>query len=98
MALSWLNLPCALKAAIGIGKRTLGDPRQAGDGTAACPLAAGAAELSISTMPAEASRITPDFFLALRRPKLSRRCTDHVTEMTRQMTLVRKAGGIRNFR
>jgi hypothetical protein len=22
MALSWLNLPCALKAAIGIGKRT----------------------------------------------------------------------------
>ena len=28
MALSWRNLPCALKAAIGIGKRTLGDPRQ----------------------------------------------------------------------
>jgi hypothetical protein len=28
MALSWLNLPCALKAGIGIGKRTLGDPRQ----------------------------------------------------------------------
>jgi hypothetical protein len=26
MALSWLNLPCAVKAAIGIGKRTLGDP------------------------------------------------------------------------
>ena len=26
MALSWLNLPCALKAAIGIGKRTLGHP------------------------------------------------------------------------
>ena len=26
MALSWLNLPCALKAAIGIAKRTLGDP------------------------------------------------------------------------
>ena len=24
MALSWRNLPCALKAAIGIGKRTLG--------------------------------------------------------------------------
>ena len=28
MALSWPNLPCALKAAIGIGKRTSGDPRQ----------------------------------------------------------------------
>ena len=28
MALSWPNPPCALKAAIGIGKRTLGDPRQ----------------------------------------------------------------------
>jgi hypothetical protein len=28
VALSWLNLPCALKAAIGIGKRTLGHPRQ----------------------------------------------------------------------
>ena len=28
MALSWPNLPCALKAAIGIGKRTLGNPRQ----------------------------------------------------------------------
>jgi hypothetical protein len=26
LALSWPNLPCALKAAIGIGKRTLGDP------------------------------------------------------------------------
>jgi hypothetical protein len=26
MALSWLNLPCALKAAIGDGKQTLGDP------------------------------------------------------------------------
>ena len=26
LALSWRNLPCALKAAIGIGKRTLGDP------------------------------------------------------------------------
>jgi len=26
MALSWLNLPCALKAAIGIGKQTLGHP------------------------------------------------------------------------
>ena len=30
MALSWLNLPCALKAAIGNGKRTLSDPRQSG--------------------------------------------------------------------
>ena len=28
MALSWRNLPCALKTAIGYGKRTLGDPRQ----------------------------------------------------------------------
>jgi hypothetical protein len=28
MALSWPNLPCALKAAIGFGKRTLGHPRQ----------------------------------------------------------------------
>ena len=28
MALRWHNLPCALKAAIGIGKRTLGDPGQ----------------------------------------------------------------------
>jgi len=26
MALSWRNLPCALKAVIGIGKRTLGHP------------------------------------------------------------------------
>ena len=26
MALRWHNLPCALKAAIGYGKRTLGDP------------------------------------------------------------------------
>jgi hypothetical protein len=26
MALSWLTLPCALEAAIGIGKQTLGDP------------------------------------------------------------------------
>ena len=28
MALSWRNLPCALKAAIPYGKRTLGDPGQ----------------------------------------------------------------------
>jgi hypothetical protein len=28
MALRWHNLPCALKAAIGYGKRTLGDPGQ----------------------------------------------------------------------
>jgi hypothetical protein len=28
MALSWPNLPCALRAAIGIGKRTSGNPRQ----------------------------------------------------------------------
>jgi hypothetical protein len=28
MALRWHNLPCALMAAIGIGKRTLGDPGQ----------------------------------------------------------------------
>jgi len=28
LALSWLYLPCALKAAIGNGKRTLGDPSQ----------------------------------------------------------------------
>jgi hypothetical protein len=26
LALSWLNLPCALKPAIGYGKRTLGHP------------------------------------------------------------------------
>jgi hypothetical protein len=26
VALSWLKLPCALKAAIGIGKQTLGHP------------------------------------------------------------------------
>ena len=30
MALSWLNLPCALKAAIGIGKRTFGHRCQSG--------------------------------------------------------------------
>ena len=30
MALSWPNLPFALKAAIGVGKRTLGDRRQSG--------------------------------------------------------------------
>jgi hypothetical protein len=29
LALSWPNLPCALKAAIGIGKQTLSNPRQA---------------------------------------------------------------------
>ena len=38
MALSWLNLPCALQAAIGYGKRTLGDsaslPRPRGSGNA----------------------------------------------------------------
>ena len=28
MSLSCRNLPCALKAAIAIGKRTLGDPQQ----------------------------------------------------------------------
>jgi hypothetical protein len=28
LALSWPNRPCALKAAIGFGKRTLGHPRQ----------------------------------------------------------------------
>jgi hypothetical protein len=28
LTLSWLNPPCPLKAAIGYGKRTLGDPRQ----------------------------------------------------------------------
>jgi hypothetical protein len=28
VALSWLNLPQALKAAFGYGKRTLGDPGQ----------------------------------------------------------------------
>ena len=28
MALRWLNLPCAVKAAIGYGKRTLGDSGQ----------------------------------------------------------------------
>src|SRR5262249_49773972 len=32
MALSWPNLPCALKAAIGLGKRTLGHPRQSAAG------------------------------------------------------------------
>src|SRR5215471_15115520 len=30
LALSWPKVPCALKAAIGIGKRTLVDPRQSG--------------------------------------------------------------------
>jgi len=30
LALSWPNLPCGPKAAIGIGKRTLGDFRQSG--------------------------------------------------------------------
>jgi hypothetical protein len=39
MALSWLNLPCALKAAIDIGGRTLGNPRQC-----AAPQGAGAAD------------------------------------------------------
>lgn len=37
-------------------------------------------------------------FLALRPPKLSRSSTEHMTEMTRQMTLVEKAHGERNFR
>ena len=40
MALSWRNLPCALKAAIGYGKWTLGNPRRSGapQGAAARPL------------------------------------------------------------
>jgi hypothetical protein len=37
-------------------------------------------------------------FLALRPPKLSRSSTEHMTEMTRQMTLVEKAYSERNFR
>jgi hypothetical protein len=37
-------------------------------------------------------------FLALRPPKLSRSSTEHMTEMTRQMTLVEKTHGERNFR
>ena len=43
VALSWPNLPCALKAAIGIGKRTLGDPHQsaAPQGAAARPWVRG---------------------------------------------------------
>src|ERR1700720_943728 len=36
--------------------------------------------------------------LALRPSKLARRSTEHVTEMTRQMALVRKACRISNFR
>ena len=36
--------------------------------------------------------------LALRPPKLSRSGTEHITEMTRQMTLVAKAHSKRNFR
>jgi hypothetical protein len=44
MTLSWRNLPCALKAAIGIGKRTLGNPRQpARHRAAARPLGLGPA-------------------------------------------------------
>jgi hypothetical protein len=35
--------------------------------------------------------------LALRPPKLARRSTEYVTEMTRQMALVRKACSISNF-
>jgi hypothetical protein len=39
LALSWLNLPCVLKAAIDSGKRTLGNPRQSGapQGPHQCP-------------------------------------------------------------
>ena len=36
--------------------------------------------------------------LALRPPELARRSGEHLTEMTRQMALVRKARGISNFR
>jgi hypothetical protein len=36
--------------------------------------------------------------LALRPPKLSRSSAKHMTEMTRQMTLVEEAHGERNFR
>ena len=37
-------------------------------------------------------------FLALRPPKLPRSSAEHMTEMTRQMTLIEKARGERNFR
>jgi hypothetical protein len=37
-------------------------------------------------------------FLALRPPKLSGSSTEHLTEMTGQMTLVEKAYSERNFR
>ena len=37
-------------------------------------------------------------FLALRPTKLSGSSTEHLTEMTRQMTLVKKAYSERNFR
>ena len=37
-------------------------------------------------------------FLALQPPKLSRSSTEHMAEMTREMTLVEKAHGERNFR
>jgi hypothetical protein len=47
MALSWRNLPCALKAAIGIGKRTLGRagclPRHRGRSKALSLIASGVA-------------------------------------------------------
>jgi len=52
LALSWPNLPCALKAAIGIGKRTLGRPAQA--------LQSGAATGASRPRPYRASKNLPD--------------------------------------
>ena len=43
LALSWLYLPCALKAAIGNGKRTLGNPRHSAAPTGAAARACGIA-------------------------------------------------------
>src|SRR5712671_350303 len=42
--------------------------------------------------------VCESLFLALQPTKLSGSSTEHMTEMTRQMTLVEKARGERNFR
>jgi len=61
MALSWPNLPCALKAAIGIGKRTLGHPaslpRPKGRSKAYCGAYCGSGSPSSNTRATSAGRI-----------------------------------------
>ena len=54
MALRWLNLPCALKPAIGYGKQTLGDVPF--DQDLALRLDAGPVRISITKIPTAEAR------------------------------------------